>query len=46
MLEALAERAGVARYLRGNELTLDGDDDAVERARSVVGELASWSTRA
>jgi phosphate starvation-inducible protein PhoH and related proteins len=41
MLKALTERAGVNAYLRGNELTLDGDDgDAVERARSVVEELA------
>jgi phosphate starvation-inducible PhoH-like protein len=41
MLKALIERAGVNAYLRGNELTLDADDgDAVERARSVVEELA------
>ncbi len=41
MLKALIERIGVNAYLRGNELTLDGDDgDAVERARSVVEELA------
>jgi phosphate starvation-inducible PhoH-like protein len=41
MLRALIERAGVNAYLRGNELTLDADDDgAVERARSVVEELA------
>jgi phosphate starvation-inducible PhoH-like protein len=40
MLRALAERSGVEAYLRGNELTLDGDDDAVERARSVMVELA------
>jgi phosphate starvation-inducible PhoH-like protein len=41
MLKALTERAGVNAYLRGNELTLDSDDgDAVERARSVVEELA------
>jgi phosphate starvation-inducible PhoH-like protein len=40
MLRALAERAGVEAYLRGNELTLDGDDDAVERARAVMAELA------
>jgi phosphate starvation-inducible protein PhoH and related proteins len=40
MLRALAERAGVEAYLRGNELTLDGDDAAVERARSVMDELA------
>jgi phosphate starvation-inducible PhoH-like protein len=40
MLRALTERSGVNAYLRGNELTLDGDDDAVEQARSVVQELA------
>ena len=41
MLKALTERAGVNAYLRGNELTLDADDgDAVERARSVIEELA------
>jgi phosphate starvation-inducible PhoH-like protein len=40
MLHALNERSGVNAYLRGNELTLDGDDDAVEQARSVVEELA------
>ena len=41
MLKALTERAGVNAYLRGNELTLDADDDgAVERARSVVEELS------
>jgi phosphate starvation-inducible PhoH-like protein len=40
MLHALNERSGVNAYLRGNELTLDGADDAVETARSVVEELA------
>ncbi|HEY2789476.1 MAG TPA: PhoH family protein [Gaiellales bacterium] len=40
MLRALNERSGVSAYLRGNELTLDGADDAVETARSVVEELA------
>ena len=40
MLNALFERLGTRAYLRGNELTLDGDDGAVERARLVVDELA------
>jgi phosphate starvation-inducible protein PhoH and related proteins len=40
MLEALRDRSGANAYLRGNELTLDGDDDAVENARLVVDELA------
>ena len=39
MLMALAERAGVAAYLRGNEVTLDGEEVAVESARSVLDEL-------
>jgi phosphate starvation-inducible protein PhoH and related proteins len=40
MLQALRERSGANAYLRGNELTLDGDDEAVENARLVVDELA------
>jgi phosphate starvation-inducible protein PhoH and related proteins len=40
MLHALNERSGVRAYLRGNELTLDGEEDAVDQARSVVEELA------
>jgi phosphate starvation-inducible protein PhoH and related proteins len=40
MLSALQERSGASAFLRGNELTLDGEDAAVDRARSVVGELA------
>jgi phosphate starvation-inducible PhoH-like protein len=40
MLHALIERLGTKAYLRGNELTLDGDDGAVENARLVVDELA------
>jgi phosphate starvation-inducible protein PhoH and related proteins len=40
VLEALAERAGINAYLRGSELTLDGEEPAVEHARAMVGELA------
>jgi phosphate starvation-inducible protein PhoH and related proteins len=40
MLQALRDRSGANAYLRGNELTLDGDDDAVENARLVVDELS------
>jgi phosphate starvation-inducible PhoH-like protein len=40
VLQALAERTGVSAYLRGNELTLDGDDPAVEQARAMVVELS------
>jgi phosphate starvation-inducible PhoH-like protein len=40
MLSALRERSGANAFLRGNELTLDGADDAVDRARAMVDELA------
>jgi phosphate starvation-inducible PhoH-like protein len=40
MLDALKERSGVQAYLRGNELTLDGDEVAVARARTLVDELS------
>src|SRR4051812_46766645 len=40
VLHALAERSGASIYLRGNELTLDGDDTSVERARAMVDELS------
>jgi phosphate starvation-inducible PhoH-like protein len=39
VLEALAQRTGVSAYLRGNELTLDGEDPAVGEAQAMVGEL-------
>ncbi len=39
VLRALSERAGVEAYLRGNELTLAGEQRALERARSLVDEL-------
>ena len=39
VLEALAERTGVSAYLRGNELTLDGEETALEQAQAMVGEL-------
>src|SRR3954447_6625606 len=40
VLQALADRTGVSAYLRGSELTLDGDDPAVEQARAMVAELS------
>ncbi len=40
MLDALRETSGAEVFLRGNELILDGDDEAVERARSLVDELS------
>jgi phosphate starvation-inducible protein PhoH and related proteins len=39
VLEALAERTGVSAYLRGNELTLDGEETALEQAQAMVDEL-------
>jgi phosphate starvation-inducible PhoH-like protein len=40
VLDALAERAGVQVFLRGNELTLDGEQDALDQARALVDGLA------
>ncbi len=40
MLDALAERAGVQVFLRGNELTLDGEQDALDQARALVDGLS------
>jgi phosphate starvation-inducible PhoH-like protein len=40
VLRALAERAGVEAWLRGNELTLNGEEEAVAHARSLVDELS------
>jgi phosphate starvation-inducible protein PhoH and related proteins len=39
VLEALRERLGCTINLRGNRLTLDGDDAKVSEARAVVEEL-------
>jgi phosphate starvation-inducible protein PhoH and related proteins len=39
LLRALEDRSGARLYLRGNQLTLEGEDDAVGKARSVVDEL-------
>ena len=36
----LAERTGASVYLRGNELTLEGEDPAVDRAKAMVEELS------
>jgi len=40
VLHELSERTGAALYLRGNELTLEGEDPAVERAKAMVDELS------
>ncbi len=39
ILDALRDRFGCSIYLRGNRLTLDGQNAAVEGARSVLAEL-------
>jgi phosphate starvation-inducible PhoH-like protein len=39
ILDALRERLGIALLLRGNRLTLEGDDARVSQARAVVDEL-------
>ena len=39
ILDALRDRLGIALLLRGNRLTLDGDDVRVGQARAVVDEL-------
>ena len=39
VLDALRERLGCSISLRGNRLTLDGDDERVVEARAVVDEL-------
>jgi phosphate starvation-inducible PhoH-like protein len=44
VLNELAERSGASVYLRGNELTLEGEDPAVERARALVDELSELVT--
>jgi phosphate starvation-inducible PhoH-like protein len=40
ILGRLRDRLGLAVLLRGNQLTLDGDEAKVAEARAVVGELA------
>jgi phosphate starvation-inducible PhoH-like protein len=39
VLQTLGERLGIRTFLRGNELTLDGDEQPVDRGRSIVDEL-------
>ena len=39
VLDTLRERLGCTISLRGNRLTLDGDDERVAEARAVVDEL-------
>ncbi len=40
VLTELAERTGASVYLRGNELTLEGEDASVDRAKAMVDELS------
>src|SRR4051812_19363714 len=40
ILSRLRDRLGLAVLLRGNQLTLDGEEGKVAEARAVVGELA------
>jgi phosphate starvation-inducible PhoH-like protein len=41
VLDALAERAGVQVFLRGNELTLDGEQEALGQVRILIEELGT-----
>jgi phosphate starvation-inducible PhoH-like protein len=43
VLDALRERLRITLLLRGNRLTIEGDDPNVAQARAVVDELASLS---
>jgi phosphate starvation-inducible PhoH-like protein len=40
VLTELAERTGASVYLRGNELTLEGEEASVDRAKAMVDELS------
>ena len=40
VLDALRERLRITLQLRGNRLTIEGDDQHVVQARAVVDELA------
>ena len=39
VLTSLGERLGLRMFLRGDELTIEGDEEEVLRGRTVVGEL-------
>ena len=45
VLRELEERLGCEVFLRGNVLTLDGDDDDVSRAATMVDELVGLIER-
>jgi phosphate starvation-inducible protein PhoH and related proteins len=40
VLTELAERSGASIYLRGNELTLEGDEGSIDHAKAIVDELS------
>jgi phosphate starvation-inducible protein PhoH and related proteins len=40
VLTELSERTGASVYLRGNELTLEGEENSIDRAKAMVEELS------
>jgi phosphate starvation-inducible PhoH-like protein len=40
VLTELAERTGASVYLRGDELTLEGEENSIDRAKAMVDELS------
>src|SRR5436190_6702853 len=40
VLTELSERTGASVYLRGNELTLEGEENSIDRAKAMVDELS------
>jgi len=40
VLTELSERTGASVYLRGNELTLEGEENSVDRAKAMLEELS------
>jgi phosphate starvation-inducible protein PhoH and related proteins len=40
VLTELAERTGASVYLRGDELTLEGEENSIDRAKAMVEELS------
>ncbi|MDX6494676.1 MAG: phosphate starvation-inducible protein PhoH [Gaiellales bacterium] len=40
VLTELAERTGASVYLRGDELTLEGEENSIDRAKAMVAELS------
>jgi phosphate starvation-inducible protein PhoH and related proteins len=40
VLTELSERTGASVYLRGNELTLEGEENSIDRAKAMLDELS------